>query len=174
MKTAAKIIVYCVWFAFLVWFSAFGDEFFFSFAGLVKAKIFGTDISPQIDFAITFIPWNCFISLLIWLPVLFMKQRRLEAAKEIVVGVIFFFFLLATNLLGILTWCVYFPEIIGSFPSQQTFSTLERCALNDGWTRLEFNGVWWMYVLISTALCALATFSVSQMKKQSIYKILSS
>lgn len=174
MKTTAKIIACGLWFGFLVWLSIYGNGFFFDFVDFIKTKIIRTEISPGIDFAITFIPWNGFISLLIWLPIFLMKKRRSEAAKEIVVGIIFFFYLLAFNLFGILIWFVFFPEAIGNFTNTSSYSTLERYAINDGWTSFQFGCLWWTYIIIANAFSALMAFLTSQLKKQSFYKIISS
>jgi hypothetical protein len=171
MKFSAKIIVYCLWIGFLIWFSNFGSSYFSEFASFIKRKVFG-DISPSIDFAMAIIPWNIFISLLLWLPILFLRQRRIEAAREIFAGVIFFFSLVMINLFSILIWCVYFPESIGDFSG--SFSMLEQYAVSDGWTPLQFKAVWWMYTLFSTAFSLLMAFCVSQIKKEGIVKTLSS
>ena len=173
MKTQAKIIAYCCWVSFLIWFSTFSDKFFFDFIGAFKNKIFGSDIPPEIDFAITFIPWNCFISLLVWLPLLFLKQRRLQAAQEIAIGLIFSIVLIGINLFAILIWCVYFPEIIGNFNGVTSFSALEQYAIADGWTSLKFKGVWVTYILISTAVSATAPIFIRQIKRRGVLKTLS-
>ena len=174
MRTKAKIIAYCFWFGLVILLSIYGNGVFFRVLDLVKMKILRTEIPPQIDFAITFIPWNCFISLLIWFPILLLKQRRLEAAQEIVAGGIFFFFLLTINLFGILMWCVYFPESIGNLKGGPSFSALEQYAIADGWTPLQFKLAWWIYILISTALCVGGALGAAQIKKQGILKTLSS
>ena len=173
MKTSGKIIVCCVWFGLLVLFSVFGEGFFYGFINFIKEKIFGNDISPSIDFAIGFIPWNFFFSLLIWLPFLFLKRRRLEAAKEIIAGVIFFFFLLMINLFSIVIWWIFFSGAIGNL-SEPSFSALEQYAIDDGWTAFQFRILWWTYLIFTTVFSALMAFSVSQMKKKDIYKALSS
>ena len=171
MKISVKIIACCLWIGFLIWFSNFGSPYFSDFVSFIKRKIFGHDISPSIDFAIAFIPWNIFISLLLLLPVLFIKRQRFETAREIAAGGIFFFILLAINIFSILIWCVLFPETIGEEPS---FAALEQSAINDGWSPIEFRIVWWMFILISTAFGAAAPIFISQIKKQGILKTLSS
>jgi hypothetical protein len=174
MKPSAKIIVYCLWIGLLLWFSTFNNDFFLKFIGIIKTKVFGADVPSPIDFAISFIPWNCFISLLIWFPILFLKQRRLNAAREIAAGVIFFFFLVAINLSSIVIWDVFFPEFIGDSNGEPKFSVLQQYAVNDGWTPLQFKCVWWMYILITTAFSALMPFTIAQIKKEGIIRTLSS
>jgi len=174
MKTPAKIIAYCIWVGFLLWFSGFGSPYFSDFANFIKRKIFGDDISPSIDFAIAFVPWNIFISLLLWLPTLFMKRQRFEAAREIVVGMIFFVLMVGINVFSILIWCILLPEIIGGFTGEPSFATLEKAAINDGWNPFEFRMVCWMLILGSTAFVAASPLFISQIKKDGILKTLSS
>jgi hypothetical protein len=174
MKTSVKLIAYGLWFGFLVWLSIYGNGYFFDFVGFIKTKVLRTEISPEINFAITFIPWNCFISLLIWFPILFLKRRQLDALREIAAGVIVCFFLVAINLFGVLIWDVSFPESIGNFNGEPTFSVLQQFAVNDGWTPLQFRCAWWMYILVTTAFSAFMPFLMMQIKKEGVIKTLSS
>ena len=173
MKILPKIIIYCLWIGFLIWFSNFSSPYFFDFVNFIKRRFFGDGISPSIDFAIGFIPWNFSFSMLIWLPFLFLKRRRLEAAREIIAGVIFFFFLLLINLFSIVIWWIFFSGAIGNL-SEPSFSALEQYAIDDGWTAFQFRILWWTYLIVTTAFSALIAFSISQMKKKDIYKALSS
>jgi hypothetical protein len=165
MKVPAKIIVGCIWFGFVVWFSIYCSSWFSNFVNLIEKKIIRVEIPPEIDFAITIIPWNCFISFLICLPLLFVKKRRMNALMEIGDLIVFFFFLLAINLFGILTWSVYFPESIGDYSGAPAFSVLEPYALNEGWTPFKFWCVWWAFIIVSNAFSVGMAFLISLTKR---------
>jgi hypothetical protein len=175
MKIALKVTAGCVWLALIVLFSIYCNGWFCDFFNFIKTKILGNDVSPSIDFAIAFIPWNIFISLLLLLPVFVMRWRqRFEVVREIVAVGIFFILMLGINVFCILIWVTALPDTIGSFSGEPGFALLEKAAINDGWTHFQFRAAWWMYILISTAFGATGPLIVSLIKKEGIVKTLSS
>jgi hypothetical protein len=173
MKIAFKIIIGCIWFAFVVLFSIYCNDWFSDFINLIERKIIHAEIPPEIDFAINVIPWNCFISFLICLPLLFVKKRQINALREIGDVTVFFFFLLVINILGILIWIMLFPESIGDYSGAPTFSVLEPYALNDGWTPFQFWFAWCAFIFFSNAFSVGMAFFISLSKKSERPLILS-
>jgi hypothetical protein len=172
MKVAIKIIAYCVWFGFIVWLSVYCDGFSSNLINLIEKKFIPTDIPPEIDFAITIVPWNCFISLLICLPVWLMKKQRANAVSEIGKAMVFFILLLGCNLFGILIWIVYFPESIGDYTGVPSISTIEPYAINDGWSPFKLWCTWWAYLIASNVIAAVLTFSIWLPKKSKADQII--
>jgi|WetSurMetagenome_2_1015567.scaffolds.fasta_scaffold812811_1 hypothetical protein len=160
MNRAVKITACCIWFGFVVWLSHYGDGFFFKLVNLVETKVIRAEIPPEIDFAITIIPWNCFISLLVCLPVWLMKKRRAAAANETGTIIVFFFWLLGWNLSGMLFWLVCFPESIGNYSGAPSLSVIEAYAANDGWSPFELWCTWWGFIIVSNAFSAAMAFLI--------------
>ncbi len=154
MKMAVKITSCCIWFGLVLWLSNYGDGFFPKLANLIEKRIIRTEIPPEIDFAITIIPWNCFVSLLVCLPFWLMKRRRAEAANEIGAIIVFFFWLLGWNLSGIVFWLVCFPESIGNYSGAPGFSVIEAYAINNGWSPFQTWCTWWGFIIVSNAFSA--------------------
>jgi len=173
MKIALRIIAGCFWIALVVLFSIYCNGWFFDFINFIEKKIIRTDIPPEIDFIITIVPWNCFISFLICLPILFVKKRRTNTVVEIGSIIVIFVFLLAFNLFGTLIWIVSFPESIGDYSGAPTFSVLEPYALNDGWTPFQFWFTWCAFIILSNAFSIAMAFSISLAQKSQKPLILS-
>ena len=166
MKMAVKITTCGIWFGFVLWLSNYGGDFFFKLVNLIEKKIIRTEIPPEIDFAITIIPWNCFISLLVCLPIWLMKKRRAEAMNEFGAIIVFFFWLLGWNLLGILFWLVCFPESIGNYYGTPSLSVIEAFAANDGWSPCELWCAWWGFIIVSNAFSAAMAFLIRRSGNQ--------
>jgi hypothetical protein len=171
MKIAVKIIAGCVWLGFVVWFSIYCNGWFSDFLNFIKIKIFGDDISPSIDFAINIIPWNCFVSFLICLPLLLIKNRRMSALMEIGFTIVFFLFLLMWNILAVVYLWIFFPESIGTL--SVTFSEFKSYALDDGWTLFQFWSAWCAFIILSNAVSIAMVFSISLAQKSKRSLILS-
>lgn len=152
MKIPAKIVVGCIWFGLIVLLSVYGGNIFSNFVDWLKREIIRTEISPSIDFAITIIPWNIFISLLLCVPLLFIRRRRADAAVGIGEAVILFFLLLGWNLIGIAYLWIYFPDAIGNYSGAPSFSAIEPYAVKEGWSPFQFWCAWWGFIILSNLL----------------------
>ena len=170
MKTATKIIAYCIWLGLVILFSIYCDGIFPKLVDLIEKKIIRTGIPPEIDFAINIIPWNCLISLLVCLPLWLMKKRRANAASEIGEVIVFFFFLLGWNIFGVLNWWGFFPESIGNYSSVPSLSVIEPYAINEGWSPFELWCTWWGFIIVSNAFSAVMAFLIGQSRKSKTSK----
>jgi hypothetical protein len=166
MKMVVKIITCCIWFGFVLWFSIYCDGLSFKLVNLIGKKFVRTEIPPEIDFAITIIPWNCFISLLVCLPIWLMKKRRADAVNEIGAAMVFFFWLLGWNLFGVMFWLVCFPETIGNYSGAPGLSVIEPYAINDGWSPFELWGTWWGFIIVSNIFSAVMAFPIWRSSSQ--------
>jgi hypothetical protein len=162
MKMGAKILYGCIWFGFVLWFSTYCNGFSPKLVNLIEKKIIRIEIPAQIDFALTLIPWNCLISLLICLPFWLMKKRRADATDEMRAAIEFFSWLLGCNLAGIVFWLIYFPESIGDYSGAPSLSVIEPYAVNDGWSPFQLWCMWWGFVVVSNAFSALMAFLLRQ------------
>jgi hypothetical protein len=165
MSVAAKIIACCFWFGLVFLLSLFGNDVFSRIVDFVKERIIRTEIPPQIDFAITIIPWNVFVSLLLWIPFLFIKKRRVNVAAEISDAIVFFFFLLGWNLLGVLNLWVLFPESIGNYSGVPSLSAIKPYAIYEGWSPFEFWCAWWGFIALSNLLSIGMAFLIRRSRK---------
>lgn len=165
MKFYHKIIIGILWLGLVALLSFYGNGWFSGIINFIEKKIVRGDVPPEIDFAINIIPWNCFVSFLICLPLLFVRSDRSNAFGKISNIIIFFFFLLATNLLGVLNWIMLFPESLGDNSSAPTFSTLEPYALKDGWTPFQFWCAWSLFIIFSNVFSIGMVFSISLSRK---------
>ena len=154
MKIPAKILVYCIWFGLVILLSIYCGDVFSALMDWMKRKIIRTEISPQIDFATTIIPWNVFTSLLLCVPLLFIKGRRAMAVSEFRDAVVFFSLLLAWNLVGIIHLWIFFPDSIGSYSGAPSLSTIEPYAIKEGWSPLKLWCAWWGFIVLSNAFSA--------------------
>jgi hypothetical protein len=170
MKTGIKIIACCVWFGLVILFSIYCDGLFSSFMDMIEKKIIRVETPPEIEFAITIIPWNVLISLLLCVPVLFIKKRRANAAVKIGTAIIFFFLLLAWNLLGVLHLWIFFPDGIGNYSGLPSLSVIEPYAINEGWTPFELWCAWWGFIIVSNASSAVMAFLIGQPRKSKTSK----
>ncbi|HTQ51382.1 MAG TPA: hypothetical protein VMJ12_11775 [Candidatus Acidoferrales bacterium] len=165
MKFFYKIIIGILWLGLVALLSFHGNAWFSGIINFIERKIVHGGVPPEIAFAINIIPWNCFVSLLICLPLLFVRRDRSNTFREVGNIIIFFFFLLATNLLGVLNWIMLFPESLGDDSSAPTFSTLEPYALKDGWTPFQFWGAWSLFIIFSNVFSIGMVFSISPSRK---------
>lgn len=165
MKIAAKIIAGCVWLGLVVLFSIYGGDIFSSLADWTKRRIFRAEMPPALDFAITIIPWNVFISLLLCLPLWFMKTRRAAASTEISGTVVFFFLLLAWNIIGIANLWIFFPDAIGNYSGTPSLSVIEPYAIKEGWSPFGFWCAWWGFILVSNLLSMGMALVIVQSRK---------
>jgi hypothetical protein len=166
VKAAVKIITWCLWFGFVLWLSTSGDGFFLWLVDFIKTKIIRAEIPATIDFAVTIIPWNCFISVLVCLPVWLMKRRRAETAHDLRATMVFIFWLLGWNLAGISFWLICFPENIGNYSDAPSLSMLEPFAINDGWTPFELWCTWWGFIIVSNVFSAMMAFGLQRPDNQ--------
>ena len=172
MKPGIKIIACCVWFGLVILLSVYCDGLFSSLVNRIETKIIRVEIPPEIDFAIIIIPWNVFISMLLCVPVLFIKRRCAIAATEIGTTIVFFFSLLAWNLFGVLNWCVFFPESISNYSGVPSLSAIEPYAINDGWSHFELWCAWWGFIIVSNAFSAVMAFLIWRSRKSNASKTL--
>jgi hypothetical protein len=170
MKAGIKIIACCAWFGLVILISIYCAGFFPRLVNSIETKMIRGEIPPEIDFAITIIPWNVFISLLLCVPVLFIKRRRADAATDIGTAIVFFFLLLAWNLFGVLNLWVFFPESIGSYSGVPSLSVIEPYAINDGWSPFELWCAWWGFIIVSNAFSAVTAFLIGQSWKSNASK----
>ena len=170
MKTWSKIIVCGLWFGLVFLLFIYCGDIFSDLVDWIKRKIIRTEISPQIDFAITIIPWNVFISLLLCVPLLFLKQRRANAAAEIGEAIVFFFLLLAWNLMGVVNLWIFFPDSIGSYSGAPSLSVMEPYAIKEGWSPFGFWCAWWGFIVASNSFCVgmILLNRISQKSKASL------
>jgi hypothetical protein len=165
MKTPAKIVVGCIWFGLVVLLSVFGGNIFSNFMDWLKGNIIRTKIPPPIDFAVTIIPWNIFISLLLCVPLLFIKKRRVDAAVGISEAIILFFFLLGWNLIGIAYLWIYFPDAIGNYSGTPSFFAIEPYAIQEGWSPFQFWCGWWGFIVVSNLVSLGMAFLIKLSRK---------
>jgi hypothetical protein len=170
MKTATKIIAYCVWLGLVILFSIYCDGIFSKLVDLIEKKIIRTEIPPAIDFAISIIPWNCLISLLVCLPLWLMKKRRANAASEIGEATVYFFILLSWNLFGVMHLWIFFPESIGNYSGLPSLSVIKPYAINEGWSSFELWCAWWGFIIVSNASSAVMAFLIGQPRKSKTSK----
>ena len=149
MKTPAKIVVGCIWFGLIVLLSVYGGDIFSGLMTRLKETIIRKEIPPPIDFAVTIIPWNVFISLLLCVPLLFIRKRRAKATAEMGAVIVFFFFLLAWNIIGVAYLWIFFPDAIGSYSGAPSFSAIEPYAVKEGWSPFQFWCGWWGFIVVS-------------------------
>jgi hypothetical protein len=173
MKIAFKIIAICVWLALIVLFSVYCNDWFSDFINFIERKVVRVEVPPEVDFVVNVVPWNCFISFLICLPILFVKNRRTNVFREIGNVIVFFFFLLAWNIFAIVNLWIFFPESIGSYSATPAFSEVKSYALNDGWTPFQFWFAWCAFIILSNAFSMAMAFSISLSQKSKKPLILS-
>jgi len=154
MRIPAKIAAYCIWLGLVILLSIYCSDIFSGLLDWMKKKIIRTEISPQIDFATTIIPWNVFISLLLCVPLLFIKKRRVNAVAEIGDMIVFFFLLVAWNIIGIAQLWMFFPDSIGSYSGVPSLSTIEPYAISEGWSPLKLWCAWWGFIVVSNLFSA--------------------
>jgi len=165
MKPGIKIIACCIWFGIIILVSIYCDGIFSSLVNMIEKEIVRVEIPPEIDFAITIIPWNIFISLLLCVPLLFIKRKRATAAAGISDAIVFFFLLLAWNLFGILNLWIFFPESIGNYSGAPSLSAIEPYAVNDGWTPFKFWCAWWGFIVLSNLFSIVIAFWIRLSRK---------
>ena len=100
MKFYHKIIIGILWLGLVALLSFYGNGWFSGIINFIEKKIVRGDVPPEIDFAINIIPWNCFVSFLICLPLLFVRSDRSNAFGKISNIIIFFFFLFGHQSFG--------------------------------------------------------------------------
>lgn len=171
MKIAFKIIFGCFWLASVVLFSIYCNGWFSDFVSFVEKKIIRAEIPPEINFAMNVVPWNCFVSFLICLPLLLVKNQRINAFREIGNVIVFFFFLLVWNISAIGYLWIFFPDSIGNYAP--TFSEVESYALNDGWTPFQFWCAWSGFIFFSNVFSIGMAFLISLSNKSKQPLILS-
>ncbi len=165
MKPATTIIAGCLWLGLVVLLSIYGADTFSNLADGAKRKIIRTELSPPVDFAITIIPWNVFVSLLLCVPLLFIRKRRANATAKIGDAIVFFILLLGWNVMGIALLWILFPDSIGSYSGGPTVSGIEPYAIKEGWSPFKLWCAWWGFIVLSNAISTVMVFSIRQSRK---------
>jgi hypothetical protein len=160
MKPGVKTVICGVWLGIVILVSVYCGGYFSQLLNFLKEKIIRAEIPPAVDFATTIIPWNIFISLLVCIPLLFIKKRRANAATVIGDEVIFFFLLLAWNLIGVLHLWIFFSESIGSYSGAPSISAIEPFARDEGWSPVQLWCAWWGFIILSNATSAMVVFGI--------------
>ena len=165
MKPGIKTIACCAWLGFVILLSIYCGDYFSKLLNSIKENVIRVEIPPEIDFAITIIPWNIFISLLLCVPLLFIKGKRASAAAKISDAIVFFFSLLAWNLIGVVHLWIFFPDSIGNYSGAPSLSAIEPYAINDGWSPFKFWCAWWGFIVLSNLFSIVIAFWIGLSRK---------
>jgi hypothetical protein len=151
MKVAIKIMAYSIWFGFILWLSIYGGGGFSGLVSLMEKRIIRTEISPDYEVEINWVLWNGLICLLLWIPILFTKKWRTDAARTIGRDMTFLILLVGFTVAGAIYWQIYFSEDM--VPTSLFISEPDR-------SDFKLWCLWWAFIIGSNAISAAMTFSI--------------
>jgi len=193
MKTAAKIIAYCVWFGIVFFMSVY------HFWPLeVNLKIWragsvtetrGSTAAIILFWISLSILWLGFIFVLSWLPIWLIKKKKLSSAKLLARFAAFLLMTLICLILSAVIWQLYFLERIynctddnflgflrpgdwihGDYATVPkvvpSLSMSEPDTIKQRWSVFKLWCVWWAFIFISVAISAALTFLIFRSRKK--------
>jgi hypothetical protein len=195
MKTAAKIIVYCLWFGFVLFLSVYH---FWPLVLIrwIEPKIGIKGFSPTLDILGASILWFSFICLLAWLPVWLVKKRGVKTSR-LLGGTAIFLITLLVCLVGSGTiWQIFLPEKIYNCTDDNLFGFLrpgdwihgdyvtvskinpsdpmdKPDSIKEGWSVGKLWFAWFAFIVASVAISASLTFLTFRSRKPKIAQTIS-
>jgi hypothetical protein len=183
MKTAAKIIAYCIWFSVVLFLSVYH---YWLLEIVLKIWHAGGawEFSGTILFWVSLsILWLGFICLLSWLPIWLMKKRGFGSARLIAKVATFLMMLLVCFILSGIVWQILLPEKVYNCTDDNFFGFLrpgdwihgayvtvpkidpsdsmsKPDSIKEGWSVAKLWCVWLLFIFASVAASASVTFLI--------------
>jgi len=197
MKTAAKIIAYCVWFSAVLFLSVYHLWPLEVVSQLLGPARFPQTILPAFLFwALLSILWLGFICLLSWLPIWLMKKRGLNSSRLLAKIATFLITLLVCLILSGIIWQILLPGKVYNCTDDNIFGFLwpgdwihgnyvtvpkidpsdsmsKPDSIKEGWSVPKLWLLWWAFVFASAAISTSLTFLLFRSRKSKIAQAIS-